>query len=105
MQVAVIGCGAALVLESQLSVGALVAFLMLAGRVTGPLIQIVGLVDEYQEAALSVQMLAGVMNQKSERGSHARPARHDITGRLTLDQVSVSYPGTAVPAPPCCCPA
>ena len=105
MQVAVIGCGAALVLESQLSVGALVAFLMLAGRVTGPLIQIVGLVDEYQEAALSVQMLAGAMNQKSERGSHARPARHDITGRLTLDQVSVSYPGTAVPAPPCCCPA
>ena len=98
MQVSVIGYGAALVLESQLSVGALVAFLMLAGRVTGPLIQIVGLVNEYQEAALSVRMLAGVMNQKSERGSHARPARHDITGRLTLDQVSFTYPGTSAPA-------
>ena len=98
MQISVIGFGAALVLEGRLSVGALVAFLMLAGRVTGPLIQIVGLVNEYQEAALSVRMLAGVMNQKSERGTHARPARHEISGRLTLDQVSFTYPGTAMPA-------
>ena len=37
--------------------------------------QIVGLINEYQEAALSVRMLVGVMNQKPERGTHARPAR------------------------------
>ena len=98
MQVSVIGYGAALVLEAQLSVGALVAFLMLAGRVTGPLVQIVGLINEYQEAALSVRMLAGVMNQKPERGVHARPARHPIGGRLLLDQVSFTYPGAATPA-------
>ncbi len=98
MQVSVIGYGAALVLESQLSVGALVAFLLLAGRVTGPLVQIVGLINEYQEAALSVRMLAGVMNQKPEHGAHARPARHPIDGRLLLDQVSFSYPGAATPA-------
>ena len=98
MQVSVIGYGAALVLEGQLSVGALVAFLMLAGRVTGPLVQIVGLINEYQEAALSVRMLAGVMNQKPERGLHARPARHAINGRLSLDQVSFTYPGAATPA-------
>ena len=58
--------------------GALVAFLMLAGRVTGPLVQIVGLINEYQEAALSVRMLAGVMNQKPERGDSPRPMRHPI---------------------------
>ena len=98
MQISVIGYGAALVLQSQLSVGALVAFLMLAGRVTGPLVQIVGLINEYQEAALSVRMLAGVMDQKPERGLHARPARHPIGGRLLLDQVSFSYPGAATPA-------
>ncbi len=98
MQVAVISYGAALVLQSQLSTGALVAFLMLAGRVTGPLVQIVGLINEYQEAALSVRMLAGVMNQKPERGLQPRPMRHAIGGRLLLEQVSFTYPGAATPA-------
>ena len=98
MQVAVIAYGAALVLQSELSTGALVAFLMLAGRVTGPLVQIVGLINEYQEAALSVRMLAGVMNQKPERGLQPRPMRQPIGGRLMLDQVSFTYPGAATPA-------
>lgn len=98
MQISVIGYGAALVLEGRLSTGALVAFLMLAGRVTGPLVQIVGLINEYQEAALSVRMLAGVLNQKPERGAQARPARHPIGGRLRFDAVSFSYPGAASPA-------
>ena len=98
MQVAVIAYGAALVLQGQLSTGALVAFLMLAGRVTGPLVQIVGLINEYQEAALSVRMLAGVMNQKSERGTQPRPMRHPIAGRMKLDLVSFTYPGAAAPA-------
>lgn len=98
MQISVIGYGAALVLEGRLTTGALVAFLMLAGRVTGPLVQIVGLINEYQEAALSVRMLAGVLNQKPERGLHARPARHPIGGRLRFDAVSFTYPGAATPA-------
>ena len=98
MQVAVIAYGAALVLQGELSTGALVAFLMLAGRVTGPLVQIVGLINEYQEAALSVRMLAGVMNQKSERGTQPRPMRHPIAGRMKLDLVSFTYPGAAAPA-------
>ena len=98
MQISVIACGAALVLQAQLSTGALVAFVMLAGRVTGPLVQIVGLINEYQEAALSVRMLAGVMNQQREGGEHARPMRHQISGRLLLEQVSFTYPGAATPA-------
>ena len=98
MQVSIIGYGAALVLQGQITIGALVAFTMLAGRVTGPLVQIVALISEYQEAALSVRMLASVMDQKPERGTAARPARHKITGRLTLDQVSFTYPGTTTPA-------
>ena len=98
MQVSVIAFGAALVLQAHLSTGALVAFVMLAGRVTGPLVQIVGLINEYQEAALSVRMLAGVMNQKPERGDGPRPMKHQIMGRLKLEQVSFTYPGAATPA-------
>ena len=98
MQISVVGFGAALVLQGQMSIGALVAFLMLAGKVSGPLVQIVGLINEYQEAALSVRMLAGVMDQRPERGLHGRPARHDIAGRLSFDQVSFTYSGALTPA-------
>ena len=76
MQISVIGYGGALVLEGRLTTGALVAFLMLAGRVTGPLVQIVGLINEFQEAALSVRMLAGVLTKSPSVG--ITPARRVI---------------------------
>ncbi len=98
MQISLIAYGAALVLEGRLSTGALVAFVMLSGRVTGPLIQIVGLINEYQEAALSLRMLGGLLNQKPERGTSARPARHPIQGRVKFDAVGFTYPGAATPA-------
>ena len=98
MQISVVALGATLVLDGGLTVGGLVAFLMLAGRVSGPLVQIVGLLNEYQEAALSVRMLKGVMDHRPEKGRHNRPARHDITGRIAFDQVSFTYAGAATPA-------
>jgi subfamily B ATP-binding cassette protein HlyB/CyaB len=54
--------------QGHMSVGELVAFQMIAGRVTGPLVQLVGLVHSYQQCALSVRMLGTVMNHKAEAG-------------------------------------
>lgn len=98
MQISVVAYGAALALDGAISVGTLVAFLMLAGRVSGPLVQIVALINEYQEAALSVRMLAEVMDRPPERGPQNRPARHDITGRIAFEGASFTYPGAAMPA-------
>jgi ABC-type protease/lipase transport system fused ATPase/permease subunit len=49
MSVAIIGFGALDVFNGAMTVGALVAFNMLAGRVSGPLVHIVTMVHEYQE--------------------------------------------------------
>jgi len=98
MQISVLALGATLVFDGALSLGALVAFTMLSGRVTGPLVQMVALINEYQEAALSVRMLGTVMNTPPERGGGARMARPPITGRMQLEQVSFRYPGAATPA-------
>ena len=57
MLVTVIAVGAHSVFDQTLTVGALIAFQMLSGRVVSPLVQIVSLVHEYQESALSVKML------------------------------------------------
>ncbi len=98
MQVTILALGAILAFDGALSLGALVAFSMLAGRVSGPLVQIVTLVSEYQEAALSVRMLAHIMDKPSERAVQARPARPAVTGSLRFENVRFAYPGALAPA-------
>ena len=60
MSCVVIWAGTMLVFNGKLSIGVLIAFNMLAMRVTGPLVQMVGLVTKYQQTALSLRMLAGL---------------------------------------------
>ncbi|WP_245216716.1 peptidase domain-containing ABC transporter [Roseomonas nitratireducens] len=98
MQITVLGLGAALVFEGSLTVGALVAFTMLSGKVTGPLVQIVTLINEYQEAALSVRMLGTVMNAKPEGRARERLARPPVSGAIRFEDVTFRYPGAASPA-------
>jgi len=98
MQISVLGLGSLLAFDGTLSLGALVAFTMLSGRVSGPLVQMVTLISEYQEAALSVRMLATVMDRPAERAVQARPARPAITGSLRFENVRFTYPGALAPA-------
>nr|WP_315401877.1 peptidase domain-containing ABC transporter [uncultured Duganella sp.] len=93
LPVALIVIGAADVFDSTLSVGALIAFQMLAGRVTGPLISLVGLVNEYQETALSVKMLGEVMNRAPEGRAGANGLRPVLEGEIRFDDVTFRYPG------------
>jgi len=97
MSVAIIGFGAWLVFEREISVGVLIAFQMLSGRVTGPLVQIVGLVHEYQQVVVSAAMLGDVMNHPSEQRTSAG-LRPPISGAVSIDSVVFRYPGSAVAA-------
>ena len=91
LPVVIIVIGAQDVFDQTLSVGALIAFQMLSSRVSGPLIAVVGLVNEYQETALSVRMLGEVMNRAPEgRSGGLRP---ELRGNITFDNVVFRYPG------------
>jgi ATP-binding cassette, subfamily B, bacterial HlyB/CyaB len=94
LPVTLIIVGAADVFTSTLSVGALIAFQMLSGRVTQPLISIVGLVNEYQETALSVRMLGEVMNRAPEGRPGANGLRPVLQGEIKFDNVVFRYPGS-----------
>jgi ATP-binding cassette subfamily B protein len=91
MPVAVIGLGTFEVIDHTLSVGALVAFQMLSSKVVAPLVQIVSLVQSYQEAALSVGMLGKVMNTRAERPADASGLSPAITGNVEFEQVCFRY--------------
>lgn len=97
MTVAVVWFGAKMVFENELPVGALVAFQMISGRITGPLVQLVSLVHSYQEAALSVRMLGNVMNRPREAGI-GQGLRPIIAGGLEFENVTFAYSPTAPPA-------
>jgi len=72
--------GAHLVIEGQLTVGELVAFNMLAGRVSAPILKLVQLWQEFQQAGISMRRLGELLNTPPEQSSkgicHTRPQGH-----------------------------
>jgi subfamily B ATP-binding cassette protein HlyB/CyaB len=93
MLVAIIAFGATDVFSGAMTVGALVAFQMLSGRVSGPLVQMVSLIHEFQETSLAVRMLGEVMNRAPEPGALSRGLRPVLRGQVEFDGVSFSYVG------------
>ncbi len=97
MPVVIIFIGAQGVFDQTMSVGVLVAFQMLSGRVVGPLISMVGLINEYQSTALSIRMLAEIMDRPPE-GHGSGSLRPRLRGQITFDDVTFRYPGGSVNA-------
>ncbi|MBQ6473068.1 MAG: peptidase domain-containing ABC transporter, partial [Victivallales bacterium] len=89
MTIAIIWMGTLMVFKGELTVGALIAFQMLAGRVTGPLVKLVGLIHEYQQVALSVRMLGAVMNTPEEQNTGR--VRYPLRGQVVFENVSFRY--------------
>ena len=88
LPVLIICIGAQSVFDQTMSVGALIGFQMLAGRVVSPLIAIVGLVNEYQETALAVRYLGEIMNRPSEGRASANGLRPDLAGEIGFEDVT-----------------
>ncbi len=97
MTVAIVYFGAELVFSKEITVGALVAFNMISGRVSGPLVQLVSLIHSYQETALSVRMLGEVMNRPAESGL-GHGLRPPVQGKIEFENVTFQYNATSPPA-------
>ncbi|MDW5416134.1 peptidase domain-containing ABC transporter [Iodobacter sp. CM08] len=98
LPVTIIVIGAQDVFDQTLTVGALIGFQMLSGRVVQPLIALVGLVNEYQETSLAVKMMGEVMNRPPEGRVGAGGLRPQLVGEIKFDEVSFRYPGATATA-------
>ena len=98
LPVTIIVIGAQEVFDHTLTVGALIAFQMISGRVSAPLIALVGLVNDYQETAVSVRMLGEVMNRAPEGRAGASGLRPQLKGEIVFDAVTFRYPGATATA-------
>jgi subfamily B ATP-binding cassette protein HlyB/CyaB len=88
--VATLWLGAKLVIEGQLSVGQLIAFNMLAGRVAQPIMRLAQLWTDFQQTGISVQRLGDILNTPTEAVG-AKSSLPPIAGRITFDAVNFRY--------------
>lgn len=89
---AVLYFGAQMVISGQLTVGELVAFNMLAGRVSAPVLRLAQIWQDFHQARLSVARLGDILNTPPEPtfnpGRAALPA---MRGEVTFEHVSFRY--------------
>src|SRR6266704_1544667 len=84
--------GALLVIDGSLSVGELVAFTMLSGRVTMPVLRLAQMWQDFHQARLSVQRLGDILNTTPEPSFNAaRAALPPIRGDITFEHVTFRY--------------
>ncbi len=84
--------GAGLVIAGDLTVGELVAFNMLAGRVSAPVLRLAQLWQDFHQARLSVARLGDILNSVPEPTySPTRTALPAIRGDVVLDHVTFRY--------------
>lgn len=98
MTVAIICLGTIDVFAGTMTVGALIAFNMLASRVSSPLVQITNMIHEYQDMALSVRMLGEVMNNRPEQQASIGGLSPTLKGRIEFENVTFRYSPEAPPS-------
>jgi len=83
--------GAGLVIEQKLTVGQLVAFQMLSGRMTGPLLRLVQLWQNLQQVLLSVDRIGDILNTAPEAEPGSGLVLPPLQGQVAFDQVFFRY--------------
>jgi len=90
--VAILFFGAQAVIAGDLSVGSLVAFNMLSGRVAQPILRLSQLWQDFQQVRISVDRLGDILNSPAEPEHNPnRATLPPIKGRVEFDKVRFRY--------------
>ncbi len=92
--VAMVIIGVYMISDQKLSMGGLIACVMLSSRALAPFAQIASLLTQYQNAAMALSALDKVVTQPVERPENAAFVRRErIKGKIEFSHVKFSYPG------------
>jgi len=86
--------GARMVVDGSISMGQLIAFNMLAGRVATPVMRLSQLWTDFQQTGISVERLGDVLNARTELGLGGQGSRSTLpplVGRIQFDEVMFRY--------------
>jgi ATP-binding cassette, subfamily B, bacterial HlyB/CyaB len=79
--------GAKAVIDNSLTVGELVAFNMLAQRVSQPVLRLAQVWQDFHQTRLSIDRLGDILNNPAEAGSFSRSALPAIQGAVRFEHV------------------
>jgi ATP-binding cassette subfamily C protein LapB len=95
--VGVVVGGVHLFTEGDISMGAIIATVILAGRAVGPLGQFALTMARCQQAVTALRSLNRIMKRPVERSTEAHFLDHQIkAGKIQFDHVSFEYPNSQV---------
>ncbi|MBB3771983.1 HlyB family type I secretion system ABC transporter [Angulomicrobium tetraedrale] len=96
----VLALGAFIALNSDnpLSLGGLIGFMMLGGRVAGPLVSLARLLQDVQEARQALSQVGWVLNRPTEKRALTNGLRPRFYGAISFEDVTFTYEGTKQPA-------
>jgi subfamily B ATP-binding cassette protein HlyB/CyaB len=84
--------GSIAVVSGELTIGQFIAFNMLSQRVSGPIMRLVNLWQDFQQANISLQRLGDVLDSPSEPGYNPnRATLPDIQGKVVFEKVLFRY--------------
>lgn len=83
--------GARAVIDKDMTVGALVAFNMFSQRVSGPVIRMAQLWQDFQQVRIAIERLGDVLNQPVEPGTGSRVALPQLKGAVAFEGVKFRY--------------
>jgi ATP-binding cassette, subfamily B, bacterial HlyB/CyaB len=89
----VLWVGAGLVLEGQLTLGGLIAFRILTGYVTGPLMRLAHLWQRVQETSISMELLADIVDSPTEELPQQKTQLElpELLGQVRYHEVSFGF--------------
>jgi subfamily B ATP-binding cassette protein HlyB/CyaB len=91
MTITVLFLGVKAVLNNELTIGQLIAFQMFAGQFAAPVLRLVMLWNEFQQALLSVDRLGDILNNPVELTSEKAITLPSVQGYIRVENISFSY--------------
>jgi len=97
--VMIIVYGVYMIQDFELSMGGLIAIVILTGRTLAPMGQVAGLMTNYEDTKTSYETLNDIISQPSERPDGKKfLERPDFSGHIEFIDVTFAYPGSDIPA-------
>lgn len=91
MTIAILYIGVKLVIENKLTIGQLIAFQMFANQFTAPVLRLVNLWNELQQALLGIDRLGDILNTPVEVQNSKAITLPKIAGDVRFDNISFKY--------------
>lgn len=91
MTIAILFFGVKQVIGHHLTIGQLIAFQMFSNQLTNPILRLVGLWNEFQQALLAVDRLGDILNHPVEIQSAQAITLPTVQGAVRLENISFRY--------------